>query len=88
MYTLPSIFLDNEALNDDITAICFNDPDWQKARQQFFETAAEISKHVGFDLYDDFESRFGLYMSRTCDLYYLFGLGLRQELLQALGAEK
>ncbi len=79
------LFLENEAIDDQIEAFCNSSPEYRKAKQQFYEAAKDIAQRVGFDLYDAFESSFGVYLSRTADLYYLFGLGFRQEVLRAIG---
>ncbi len=84
MNILP-LLLENDALDAELEAFCNSDPKYLKARQQFYETAEKISQRVGFDLYDTFERSFGAYMSRTAGLYYLFGLGFRQEVLRAIG---
>ncbi len=79
------LFLENNALDAELEAFCSSDPEYRNAKQQFYETAEEISRRVGFDLYDAFERSFGTYLDRTAELYYLFGLGFRQELLRAIG---
>jgi len=84
MNILPSLFLKNDALDAELEAFCTNDPKYLKERQQFYETAEEIAKLIGPDLYNTFEKSFNLYLYRTADLYYLFGLGFRQELLRAI----
>ncbi len=85
MNMLPSLFLENDILDAELEAFCDNDPKYLKAKQQFYETAEEVFRRVGFDLYDAFERSFNAYLYRTADLYYLFGLGFRQELLRAIG---
>ncbi len=79
------LFLENDALDDELEAFCNSDPKYLEAKQQFYEAAEDIAQRVGFDLYDAFERSFGVYLSRTADLYYLFGLGFRQEVLRAIG---
>ena len=85
MNTLLPMLLENDALDAELEAFCTNDPEYLIARQQFYEAANEIAQRVGFNMYDTFERSFGAYLSRTADLYYLFGLGFRQELLKAIG---
>ena len=87
MNTLQSLFLENDALDSEMETFCTNDPKYLQARQQFYEIAEEIAKHVGLDLYNAFEKSFHTYLYRTADLYYLFGLGFRQELLHAIGKD-
>ena len=78
------LFLDNPELVERIEAFCSQDPEYLKLRQEFYETAHEIAEIVGFEQYSKFESRFGLYISCVNDLYYRFGLGLRQGVFTAL----
>ncbi|MEH2937609.1 hypothetical protein [Lawsonibacter sp. JLR.KK007] len=84
MNTLPSIFL-NDTIDAEIEAFCASDPEFVQAEQDFKEIARQIAQLVGFDWYDAFEKRFTKYMYRTSDLYYLYGLGLRQDILRAMG---
>ena len=85
MNTLSSLFL-NDTIDAEIEAFCASDPEFMKAEQDFEEIASQIAKLVGFDLYDAFERGFRKYINLASDLYYLFGLGLRQEILQNLSA--
>ena len=87
MNSITSLLFDNEILEAEIEAFCANDPKYLQTMQQFEKAAEEIAKHVGHDLYNTFEKSFNMYLYRTADLYYLFGLGLRQDLLQAMGAD-
>lgn len=83
MNPLPSLFL-NDTIDAEIEAFCAGDPEFVEARQQFYAAAHEIEKLIGHDLYDALETRLGAYWNRASDLYYLYGLGLRQEILGAL----
>ena len=85
MNTLPSLFL-NETVIENIEAFCASDPEYHKAKQGFYEIADQIEKLTDPSMYDAFEKSLWAYLYRTADLYYLYGLGLRQEFLQAIGA--
>lgn len=85
MNALPSLLLHNDDLEAQLESFCANDPEFVRMEQQFYRLAEQIAAQVGFDRYDAFETCFRCYLNRTADLYYLFGLGLRQEILQALG---
>ena len=78
-----TIFYDNPEISRMIEEFCETDPEYVQARKEFYETAHEIERAVGYELYERFEQRFGYYLSRCADLHYLFGLGLRQEVLRA-----
>lgn len=73
-------------LDSEIAAFLAQDPKFVQAEREFYEAAGEMAQLTGYDRYDLFERRLGAYLNRMSDLYYLFGLGLRQELLHALGA--
>ena len=86
MDILSTLFL-NEDIDEEIAAFCASDPEYLKIKQQFYGITHEIAKHVEYDLYDAFERGFNAYLFRTADLYYLFGLRLRQEILHAIRAD-
>jgi len=79
--SLKTLLLDNLELGDQITAYCNRDPAYLQAEREFYEACNKMAQLVGFELYDEFESRLHTYIGRYATLYYLFGLGLRQELL-------
>ena len=81
---LKMLFLDNPDITEQIEDFCAQDPAFLKAKLEFYETVHEIARAVGRELYDRFERRLGAYTSCYTDLYYLFGLGLRQEIISAL----
>ena len=84
MNTLSALFL-NDTIDAELEAFCAGDPAYVKAETEFYETAHIIAQQVGFDRYDAFEQRSNAYLHRVSDLYYLFGLGLRQEILEKIG---
>ncbi|RKI71047.1 hypothetical protein D7V91_01715 [bacterium 1xD42-67] len=84
MDAIQSLFL-NDTVIDEIETFCANDPELVRRKQRFYSTADEIAKLAGHDLYDAFEKSLGDYLYRTADLYYLYGLGLRQEIFRTLG---
>ncbi len=85
MNLLPAVLFNHEILDPEISVFCARDPEFVQAEQRFHEAAQQIQELVGLDQYDTFEKTFTRYLYRTADLYYLYGLGLRQEILQALG---
>ena len=85
MNTLPSLFL-NETVIENIEEFCASDPELAKTKQGFYKIADQIEELAGPGLYDAFEKSLWAYLSRTADLYYLYGLGLRQEVLRTIGA--
>ena len=82
MNKLSSLLYRNEILDAEIEAFCVSDPEYMQMKKEFYQAAQKIARQVGFDVYDRFETCLYAYLYRTADLYYLFGLDLRQELLQ------
>ena len=83
---LKMLFIDNPEIEEAIEDFCAQSPDYLKIKNEFYETTQQIAAIAGWELYDRFERRFNTYMACSTDIYYLFGLGLRQEVLAALGA--
>lgn len=81
---LKTLFLDSPNLDEKIVSFLAQDPEFAQAEQEFYETAHEIAQLVGFERYDRFERRLGRYTARLSVIHYLFGLGLRQEVLRAM----
>ena len=81
---LETLFCENLHIEEEINAFLAQDPKLAQAEQEFYETAHEIAGLAGFELYDLFERRLGAYLNRLSDLYYLFELGLRQDILQGM----
>ena len=81
---LKALFIDNLDITEQIEEFCAQSPEYLKVKQEFYETAQQIAEIAGYHLYDQFERRFALYTACANDLYYLFGLGLRQEIISAL----
>ena len=84
---IKALFVDNPDLDELIKDFCAQDPEYLTIKNEFYETAHKIRDIIGYDLYDCFEQRFAVYVARANELYYLFGLGLRQEVLSALQSE-
>lgn len=81
LYTL---FLENPYLPEEITAFCETLPEYREAERDYQAAQRELEDRLGFEAlnrYDEIQSR---YMARLVQAYYLFGLGLRQEVLSAL----
>lgn len=81
---LESIFFDNPGLTDELSAFCATIPEYVQAEQRFQQITMDISKTMDFDTYDRFERGLWDYIGRLADAYYLFGLGLRQEVMAAM----
>ena len=83
LYTL---FQDNLELPGKVYEFCKENPEFRQAEQEFEAISEQIAEKLGRELYFDFENAQSWYMARLVNAYYLFGLGLRQEVLTALNA--
>lgn len=84
LYTL---FQDNPRIAEQVCAFCKTLPEFQEAEREFETISERIAEKLGRALYFDFENAQSRYMARLVNAYYLFGLGLRQEVLFALQPE-
>ncbi len=84
---LNTLFWDCEGLQDKIDKFCETLPGFLEAREELEAIEKEIAYVAGFDLYDRFERSLFRYSELELHAYYLFGLGLRQEVLEAMGAQ-
>lgn len=82
LYTL---FQDNIELPGKIYEFCKENPEFCRAEQEFEAISEQIAKKLGWELYLEFEGTQSWYMANLVNAYYLFGLGLRQEVLAVLG---
>ena len=82
---LKTLFLDNPYLPEQVCAFCDQLPDFQEAEQTYETAAAKLRTQLGYAEFDAFEETLNWYLARYAHAYYLFGLGLRQEVLSALG---
>ena len=78
---LNTLFLDNPYLPEQVAAFCNTLPEYREAEREYREAEQELEKQLGYAALNHFDEAQSRYMAR---LYYLFGLGLRQELLTAL----
>ena len=81
---LQTLFLKNPYLPEQIYTFCSQLPEFRKAEQDYEASAAELRARLGDKDYDTFEETFSWYLAQYSKAYYLFGLGLRQEVLSAL----
>ena len=81
LYTL---FQDNTELPGKIYEFCKENPEFREAERAFNAISEQVAEKLGKDLYFNFENAQSWYMAKLVNAYYLFGLGLRQEILSAL----
>ena len=80
---LKMLFVDNPYIAEQVCAFCKTLPEFREAEQEFHAASDRIEKKLGKDLYFAFENTQSWYMAKLVNAYYLFGLGLRQEVLDA-----
>ena len=80
LYTL---FQENTELPGKVCEFCKENPEFCQAEQEFEALSEQIAEKLGKELYFKFENAQSWYMSKLVNAYYLFGLGLRQEVLEA-----
>ena len=81
---LSTLFLDNPYIPEQVCTFCHQLPGFQEAERAYAETADRLRVRLGNAEADALDDLFGQYLSRYARAYYLFGLGLRQEVLSAL----
>ena len=82
---LQTLFLDNLEIPAEIAKFCETIPEYVQAELAYNRAARELMDLIGYERYARFEEALTLHMSFEHRAYYLFGLGLRRELLYALG---
>lgn len=81
---LNTIFLDNPYLPERVCAYCNTLPEFREAELEYRAAEQELENQLGYQAFNRFDEIQSRYMARLVQAYYLFGLGLRQELLSAL----
>jgi len=84
LYTL---FQDNVELPGKVYEFCKGLPEFCQAEQEFEAISSQAAEKMGNEFYLRFENAQTRYMAHLVNAYYLFGLGLRQEVLSALQPE-
>ena len=81
---LQSLFLDNPELPEEVCNFCNSLPEYQQARQEYQRLAEEVQQALGYQRYIDYEAALNQYWAIDNRAFYLFGVGLRKELLEGL----
>ena len=84
---LYSLFLDNPELPQTVYRFCEAMPDYRQAEQDYRRAADALLGLIGYERYNHFETALSRYWALEERAHYLFGLGLREELLRGLGAQ-
>ena len=81
---LNTLFLDNPYIPDQVYTFCKQLPEFVEAEQDYEAAAATLRARLGHEQFDAFDETLTRYLARYVQAYYLFGVGIRQELLSAL----
>ena len=81
---LNTLFLDNPYIPEQVCAYCNTLPEYREAERAYLSVEQELEDRLGYETSSRFEEIQSRYMARLVQAYYLFGLGLRQEVLSAL----
>ena len=81
---LNTLFLDNPYLPEQVCAYCNTLPEFREAEREYRAAERELEDQLGYEVLNRFDEAQSRYLARLAEAYYLFGLGLRQEVLSAL----
>ena len=81
---LQTLCLDNLEIPAEIAKFCTAIPEDVQAEQEYNRVTAELMNLIGYERYSEFESALTGHLSCEVRAYYLFGLGLRRELLEGM----
>ena len=81
---LDKLFQDNPGLPGEVVKFCRTIPGYQEAEADFARRAAQVCRLVGPECYLPFEEAMNAQLAYEVRAHYLFGLGLRREVLEAL----
>ena len=81
---LYKLFQDNPGLAGEVAKFCRTVPGYQAAEADFARQADQICRLVGPERYLPFEAAMNAQLAYEARAYYLFGLGLRRDLISAL----
>ena len=62
-------------------------PGAREAEEAYHALAEQVRQIVGYELYDRYFSQLMRYTGHEVQAYYSLGLGLRQDIVQALGVQ-
>ena len=85
--SIDSLFCNNPDLSHRIYTYCKANPEFMEAEAEYDALLQSLEQTLGYARMQEIEDCFLRYSARLVQAYYLFGLGLRQEVLWALGRE-
>ena len=81
---LKMFFFEHLDLPERVEEFCSTLPGYSQAKQEYDAVTKQMAQVSGFELYDRFERALFRYTEYEVRAYYLFGLGLRRELMDAM----
>ena len=85
--SIDSLFCNNPDLSHQIYTYCKANPEFMEAEAEYDALLQSLEQNLGYARMQEIEDCFLRYSARLVQAYYLFGLGLRQEVLWTLGRE-
>ena len=81
---LQTLFLDNPEIPVEVADFCNSIPAYTQAEQEYNRAVQELIKLIGIERYSRFEDILNWHLFLENRAYYLFGLGLRREILEGM----
>ncbi len=81
---LQTLFLDNPELSSRVQRFCETLPEYAQAEQDLRSATQELEQTLGYEAYCRLEDTAIQYLGVIEKACYLFGLGIRREVLQAI----
>ena len=81
---LQTFFLDNPEIPGEIAKFCETLPEYVQAEREYSKAVQELLALIGYERFSRFEEALNNHLSYEVRAHYLFGLGLRRELLAGI----
>lgn len=81
---LQTLFLDNQEIPAEIAKFCNTIPEYVQAEREYDQAVKELLALIGYEKYSRFEEALTSHISCEVRASYLFGLGLRREILEGM----
>ena len=75
----------NVEIDEAAARLCQTLPGFSEAKQAYAGLSEQLRKIAGYDLYCQYFAQLMRYTSYEAQAYYSLGLGLREEMVRALG---
>ncbi len=81
---LQTLFLNNPEIPGEITKFCETLPEYVQAEREYSQAVRELLALIGYERFSRFEETLNHHLSYEVRAHYLFGSGLRRELLAGI----